>query len=564
MLYDMKIRTRLAILLFFLLAGLLMVGATGRYASGKANSSLESTYNSKLIPITQLNAIVKANLNNRLIIANAVILPGDMAKHIQEISNNKVLIDKQWEAFMTSLSDEEDKILAAKFTEVRGRFVEEGIKPAVAAMRANNIDEIKRIQFEKIAPLNVPLNEAMTALIEMETRDAESLHRESVVASQTMDSISIAIILFVLALGGALGFSIIHGINRSVNKLRDMMTTISNGDFTGQAQVHGNDEIGTILKLATSINDELGSLIGYIKFSAKNLTSMVKSMALIANLTIEGVKAQKDDTTEACELVQQITKSLDESVVGSRSAVSLAEAIAEQASAAKQVVAQTIVTVNMLADGARAATDAFQTLKKESDDISNVTQIITDIANQTNLLALNAAIEAARAGEQGRGFAVVADEVRKLAQRTQEATQAIREKIESLQTGVKNATLVIANGRSQADDSVMQINRTNDSLEQIILSTSTIHDVNERIAGSLEKQSLSVNKINTTVINISQSADQTTFTSLNTSKEIIRVAEASGELDRLVEKFVVPLDNPMTAAAETAKSSRTETDDYLF
>lgn len=539
----MKISTRLTMLLLFLLVGLIMVGASGWYANDKANKALDSAYNNKLIPITQLNAIVKANFDNRLIIANAANYPGDMEKHIQEISNNKVLIDRQWEAFEASLTNEEDKALAEKFVSLRKKFVEQGIKPAAAAMRDNNPAEIKRIQLEQIAPLNASLNEAMNALIEMETRDAEELHRESVATSKKMNMISAAIIMFVLVLGSILGFSIINGVNRSVGKLRDIMMKLSNGDFTGQISAHGNDEIGTIVKIVTSINNELGHLISNVKFSAKKLTGMVKSMAMVSNLTIDGIRAQKDETTEAYEIVRQITKTLEESVSGSKNAVSLAEAITKQAGVAKQVVAQTIVTIHTLADGAKAATEAFLALKKESDDICNVTQVIAGIANQTNLLALNAAIEAARAGEQGRGFAVVADEVRKLAQRTQEATQNIQEKIESLQTGVKNAMMITMDGRSQADDSVMQIDKTNASLEQIILSTSTIREVNERIADSLEGQSMSVKKINATVNNISKTADETTFTSINTSKEIVRVAEASGDLDKLVEKFVVPMDN---------------------
>ena len=564
MLYDIKISIRLTTLLVFLLAALVIVGAAGRYANGKANSALESVYNNKLIPITQLNSIVKTNLSNRLIIANAVNSPDDMAKYIQEISNNKVLIDKQWEAFMTSLTDEEDKILAAKFTEVRGRFVEEGIKPAVAAMRANNPDEVKRIQFERIVPLNASLNEAMNALIEMEKQDAEELHKESVASFETMKIVSDAIILSCIVLGGALGFSIIRGINRSVDELRGMMVKLSAGDFTGQIQVHGNDEIGTIAKLAILVNDELGFLINSVKLSAKNLSNTVQRVAMVSNLTIEGIKSQKDETTRASEAVQQITKSLGEAVVGSRNAVSLADSITEKASVAKQDISQTMATIHALAEDVKAATEVIQALKKESDDICGVTQIITGIANQTNLLALNAAIEAARAGEQGRGFAVVADEVRKLAQRTQEATLEIRKKIEALQVGVQDATLVMTKGRSQADDSVVQIDKTNVSLEQIIQSVATIHEVNERIAGSLEEQSAAVNEVNRTIVNITQVADQTTFTAISISKEVIIVAEATVGLDKLVDKFVVPLDESMAEAEKTTSGSSSQADDCLF
>jgi len=208
MLNDMKISTRLTFLLAFLLTGLVVVGAVGLYACGKANSVLESTYNDKLVPITQLDAIARANLSSRLIIANAVIQPENMAKYIQEIAENKSVIDEQWKAFMTSLTDEEDRILAAKFSVAHGRFVEEGIKPAEAAIRANNAAEIWRIQVEHIAPLNVPLNEAMNALIEMEKRDAENLYRESVTTFRIIRMLSVVLILPGASLGGLLALSI--------------------------------------------------------------------------------------------------------------------------------------------------------------------------------------------------------------------------------------------------------------------------------------------------------------------------------------------------------------------
>lgn len=189
MLDNMKISTRLTILLAFLLAGLVVIGGVGLYASGKLNGAMKSVYEDRVMPITQLNTIYTANLGNRLAISNALNHPEDMAEYIQAIADNKTVIDKQWEIFTAAilgngLADEEDKNLTAKFTEVRGRFVEQGIKPVVAAMRANNLAEIKRIQAAYIAPLTLPLNESLDALIDMQKRDAQKAYEESNITFQ--------------------------------------------------------------------------------------------------------------------------------------------------------------------------------------------------------------------------------------------------------------------------------------------------------------------------------------------------------------------------------------------
>lgn len=348
---------------------------------------------------------------------------------------------------------------------------------------------------------------------------------------------------------------------RPAQQLQSDLRKLGTGDFTGNIHVHGNDEIGSIAKTAVQVNDELGKLIGSVKAAATNLAETAQRVSMVSSMTSEGVKEQKEETTRASESVKQIAGSLQESVVGSQKAVAAADNIKDQAFSAKEVVTQAINTIHTLAAEVKAATEVIQALENDSNDISGVTHIIAKIANQTNLLALNAAIEAARAGEQGRGFAVVADEVRKLAQRTQEATEQIQQKIEALQSGVQDAAQVMTKGRRQADASVEQINRTNIALEHIIESIASIHEVNEKIAYSVDEQSQIATKINETILNISYVAEQTAYSSNNTSLEIIKVSDAAKELELLVARFIVPQDkNPSSNVSNSGSSL----DDTLF
>lgn len=349
---------------------------------------------------------------------------------------------------------------------------------------------------------------------------------------------------------------------RPAQQLQSDLRKLGTGDFTGYIHVHGDDEIGSIAKTAVHVNDELGKLIGNVKTAATNLAETAQRVSMVSSMTSEGVKEQKEETTRASESVKQIAGSLHESVVGSKNAVSVADHIKDQAYSAKEVVTQAINTIHTLAAEVKAATEVIKALENESNDISGVTHIIAKIANQTNLLALNAAIEAARAGEQGRGFAVVADEVRKLAQRTQEATEQIQQKIEALQSGVQDAAQVMTKGRRQADASVEQINKTNAALQHIIESIASIHEVNEKIAYSVDEQSQIATKINETILNISHVAEQTAYSSNNTSLEIVKVSDAAKELEMLVSRFIVPSDT--NSSSDAAGKTDSSSDDFLF
>jgi|GEM_PF-953275 len=351
----------------------------------------------------------------------------------------------------------------------------------------------------------------------------------------------------------------------SIRSLKDDLSRMSKGDFSVDvAEFKWKDEIGSITSSVKSMNDELGKLIGEVKLSARSLSNSAQSVAFTSNMTSEGVRSQKDETSKASDSMREMVASLQESVDGAQHAMNVAESIVAEAEVAKKVVVQAINTINSLAADVQAATDVIRKLEGSSREIGSVTALITEIANQTNLLALNAAIEAARAGEQGRGFAVVADEVRKLAQRTQEATLQIRGKIDSLKTGVGNATEVMVKGREQADASVDQINNTQVALEQILQSINAIYEANAKISRSVGEQTTVATRIDGTIINISHVAEQTAFSSRNTTNEITKVAEDASYLNGLVSKFVLKEKDEPKEAVQMENAPASGVDDVFF
>lgn len=365
-------------------------------------------------------------------------------------------------------------------------------------------------------------------------------------------------VLLILLVGG-----LIERVVAPLNKVKDGLQRLSNGDFAGPTiEVGSKDEIGVIAQSANQLRAQLGQLIGDIKQSAESLSDTAQRVAFNSNMTSEGVKSQKDETSEASKSMREMAEALQGSVAGSKRAMQVADNIMAQAGVTQQVVAQAIESIHRLASDVRSAAEVVGTLESASKEIGEVTKMITEIANQTNLLALNAAIEAARAGEQGRGFAVVADEVRKLAQRTQDATQQIRNRIETLQSGVIDATEVMVRGGNQASVSVEQINNTHAALDQILHSINGIHEVNEQIAQSVTEQSAVANRIDGTIVNISYAADQTAFSSRNTSDEIGKVADDAVHLKELVSRFTVP--QREMAPQNKADSSSAPVDDILF
>ncbi len=286
----------------------------------------------------------------------------------------------------------------------------------------------------------------------------------------------------------------------------------------------GSNPIGIRLAKANNqIIDAFAGLIREITETTGKVATDTEKMASITEQSMEGIVRQRSETEQVATAMNEMTASVQEVSKNASSGAAIAQATALQSQNGSKVVQDTIGGINTLADNVERAADVIHKLEKDSESIGSVLDVIQGIAEQTNLLALNAAIEAARAGEQGRGFAVVADEVRSLASRTQESTQEIQAIIEKLQTRSKQAVGVMDEGQKQAQVSVELAQAAGEALAEISAGIEELDRVSTQIAVAAEEQGTVAEEINRNVVNINDISVQNAETanhSANTSQDL--------------------------------------------
>jgi methyl-accepting chemotaxis protein len=314
---------------------------------------------------------------------------------------------------------------------------------------------------------------------------------------------------------------------------------IALGDLSQDVLVERRDELGQLQNSMQQMTLSLRELIGGIGDGVTQIASAAEQLSAVTEQTSVGVNTQNEETDQVATAMNQMTATVQEVARNAEQASQAATQADQQAREGDQVVSQAIEQIEKLALEVGNSTLAMNQLKLESEKIGSVLDVIKSVSQQTNLLALNAAIEAARAGEAGRGFAVVADEVRSLAQRTQQSTEEIEELIAALQNGTQQVAATLDNSRTLTDSSVELSRKAGSALEHITRTVSTIQNMNQQIATAGEQQSSVAEEITRSVLNVRDISEQTAAASEETAASSIELARLGNHLQGLVGRFRV-------------------------
>ena len=524
---DMSFRWKLTIPLLILAALLALSGLFAILALGTVESRLNRVA-AELLPQSSVVLEADRDLYQALSAERAIIAGVNSAGLDAELNDNLQQASDRIARYGEETDAPEGKALAAEFTRAFATWkatAMENVRLARsgAAAQASNISYGRG--YEEFTRAR-DLIDQMTGLVNRQA-DAEEVETAADVSASHARLATVLIIGAVVCI-----LMIVFFPGMITNPLRELLQRIRDiadgeGDLTQRVAVHSNDELGELSRAVNAFLEQLQTLIRQVAESTLQVASAAEEMSAIASGQEKLVNEQYMAVDQVSTAATEMSAAIHEVADNAHSTADAAREADRQGHAASDVVSATMNDLRRLAADVEEAAGVINNLEQDTDKIGGVLSVIEGIAEQTNLLALNAAIEAARAGEQGRGFAVVADEVRALAARTQDSTRDIQQMIQKLQSGTGQAVAVMQRGAELAGQSVEKTGATETSLNETSASVMRINDMAAQIAAACEEQSQTTEDIARNISGIrdlSNQAAQSSQESRDASNALARLA----------------------------------------
>ena len=376
-------------------------------------------------------------------------------------------------------------------------------------------------------------------LIKYQSQLMDGSGKDAASKANQAQKLILVLILSAMVFSVGVSFFVVRSISGALSEGVDVANRLATGDLTASVTIRSTDEIGTLMTAMDNMVKSLRQLIGKIKYAADNMASGSEQLSASAEEISRGMNDQTSRSTQIATAAEQMSQTVVDVAKNTSNIAQISMQAFDHARDGEGVVKRSVDEVQAIASTVAESSQVMQRLGESSGQIGDIVGVINDIADQTNLLALNAAIEAARAGEQGRGFAVVADEVRKLAERTTQATSQINSMISSIQSEVAHAGVAMNNATLQVESGVEFSRKTGDSLSNIVSSVNTLQSMIQQIASATEEMSSVSETISSDIHGIAAGSKEISAGSGQIAQASSDLARLATELQSVVRQFKV-------------------------
>ncbi len=414
-----------------------------------------------------------------------------------------------------------------------------GFMPAIEELEKQNFNQANFILLTKINPLFAKTYQHTEEFLNLQRQEGkanfEQAEENTANFIVVFSAIAVILVLFITVMA----VMIVRRINHAVELLQESSEKIAQGDLTQRIAIIGNDEFANIANSVNQIVDNFQHVVQTNRDSISQLAASSEENAVVVNQAKQSIVSQLEQITQVATAINQFTATVHEVAQSANMAAMASDQADLAANNGNDIVNQSITMMEQLSNDLQQSVEAMHTLAEHSAEIGSVVDVIEGISEQTNLLALNAAIEAARAGEQGRGFAVVADEVRTLASRTQASTKEIMETIQRLQQCSADSMQKLENGAENASRTVEKVIEAGESIAKIKANVDEINAMNTQIATAAEEQSLVTEEINSNISAISTIAHQTAEGAEQSSEATLQLAKLAENLREEIDRYKI-------------------------
>ncbi|WP_285359989.1 methyl-accepting chemotaxis protein [Pseudomonas sp. fls2-241-TYG-175] len=517
---------------------MLILGVFALSQMSKIRGATEVLADNNVPSIKSLDRFAEVSIRLRVLSYRLLVNrePEIQQKTIELLAMRNKQINDAQAIYEKLISDSNERNLYNQYVQLLGQYRELESRMKTLTL-ANKVDELQDLLNKDMLSNSDQMNAVLIKLVEINTAQLMQVKKQAAEEYKSAFDMVIALLVAATLLTLVFAWMLIKSITTPIAVALHAAETIAQGNLTQPIKVDGTDEAGRLLQAMKTMQDKLRDTLQRISGSATQLASAAEELNAVTDESARGLVQQNNEIEQAATAVNEMTSAVEEVA---RNATSTSEASRNATASAgdgRDLVLETVGAIERMSGDVKETAELIGNLANESRDIGKVLDVIRGLADQTNLLALNAAIEAARAGEAGRGFAVVADEVRALAHRTQQSTSEIERMIGSIQGGTEQAVTSMRNSTERAESTLSIAKGAGMALDTINIAVEEINERNLVIASAAEEQAQVAREVDRNLVNIRDLSAQSTTGANQTSAASTELSRLAVDLNSMVGRF---------------------------